>query len=121
MHYDNQKVALLLLDQGASPHAAAKVPVTDHPPTHPTPSQVSHYVVHVAPAAVPQTPSSHRSSFVFCRSSLIPDCLTLPPGGAEYNRPILQIRAGYYFRLAYFLQFVFVTPLAASLCKMAAF
>lgn len=27
-HYDNQKVALLLLDQGASPHAAAKVSVT---------------------------------------------------------------------------------------------
>jgi len=24
-HYDNQKVALLLLNQGASPHAAAKV------------------------------------------------------------------------------------------------
>lgn len=27
-HYDNQKVALLLLDQGASPHAPAKVRVT---------------------------------------------------------------------------------------------
>lgn len=26
-HYDNQKVALLLLNQGASPHAAAKVRV----------------------------------------------------------------------------------------------
>lgn len=27
-HYDNQKVALLLLNQGASPHAAAKVRVS---------------------------------------------------------------------------------------------
>lgn len=27
-HYDNQKVALLLLNQGASPHAAAKVSIS---------------------------------------------------------------------------------------------
>ncbi len=31
-HYDNQRVALLLLDQGASPHSAAKVHM--HSPTH---------------------------------------------------------------------------------------
>lgn len=29
-HYDNQRVALLLLDQGASPHSAAKVPTHTH-------------------------------------------------------------------------------------------
>ena len=29
-HYDNQRVALLLLDQGASPHAAAKVSTQTH-------------------------------------------------------------------------------------------
>lgn len=29
-HYDNQRVALLLLDQGASPHAAAKVSAQYH-------------------------------------------------------------------------------------------
>lgn len=29
-HYDNQRVALLLLDQGASPHSAAKVSTQTH-------------------------------------------------------------------------------------------
>ncbi len=31
-HYDNQRVALLLLDKGASPHSAAKVHT--HSPAH---------------------------------------------------------------------------------------
>lgn len=31
-HYDNQKVALLLLNQGASPHAAAKVRASQSAP-----------------------------------------------------------------------------------------
>lgn len=33
-HYDNQKVALLLLEKGASPHATAKVRTARRPQTH---------------------------------------------------------------------------------------
>lgn len=40
-HYDNQRVALLLLDQGASPHSAAKVSTPNHTDSD------SHHSLHV--------------------------------------------------------------------------
>lgn len=93
-HYDNQQVAMLLLDKGASPHATAKVPIlctykTNHSLNVYTKGFYTHLCaewLHTTPHRSEEEPSSDRH----CPAAVRSGDQRLDQAGCESSTPGLS-------------------------------